>query len=186
MSGGPSAARTRAVSWRLRRCLDSALVAEPAEVDDPLDAFALGHPGEVAGADPLALGEAAAAGHRVDEVVGDLDSLARADEARGVGDVADVEVEARRLELRRPGAVADQAARPAPSSASDAASRPPTKPVAPAMRVLCAIGPRYPTGGAGLQDWARGEHLLERSQRVEVPAEQRLRLLRRRRSTSSR
>jgi hypothetical protein len=58
----------------------------------------------------------------VDEVIGGLDALAGAGQAGLVGDVADPQLAAGALEPARPLRIADQA------------RRPPTKPVAPAMR----------------------------------------------------
>ena len=79
--------------------LGDALVAEPAEVDDATDALARGHAREVARAVVLTLLEARAAGHRVDEEVGDVDLLAGAAQARLVVHVAAADLAADALEL---------------------------------------------------------------------------------------
>ena len=110
MRGGPLGGEDSRGLVAAAQVLGLGFLAEPAEVDDPLDAFAPRHAGEVAGARALALGEAAAAGHRVDEVVGDLDSPRRTLEAAGVADVADVELVAGPLQTGCPRAIADQAA----------------------------------------------------------------------------
>ena len=99
--------------------LGLALLAEPPEVDDALDAFALGHSGEVQRTGLLSLGEPPATRHRVDEVVGDLNILTRARQALRVSDVADVEIEARCLQScgpssdREPGSDSGPAVLPA-------------------------------------------------------------------------
>ena len=70
-----------------------------------------------------------------------------------------------------------------PAPASAAARRPPTKPVAPAMRVLGAIPPRYPSAPRPMPGCEAGSvriHVLERSQRVESADRAGLCLLRRR------
>jgi hypothetical protein len=65
------------------------------------------------------------AAHRVDQVVGDVDALARAAQALGVERVADV------LLVPRSDGRRTRQRTSTPSSASAAASRPPTNPVAP-------------------------------------------------------
>ena len=87
-------------------------IAESAEVDDPLDAGGLCGLGEVAGTAPVALLEVgvAAAAHRVDEVIGDVDAGEGVVEARAVEDVAADDLAAR-VELgRRRIGIASQAA----------------------------------------------------------------------------
>jgi hypothetical protein len=94
VSGGPSAAS----------------VAEAAEIDDARDALALGHPREVLRSRLLALLKAGAAGHRVDEEVGDVDLLAGAVQARFVGDVATADLATEALQRCRARGVAHEAA----------------------------------------------------------------------------
>ena len=149
------------------------LCAEPAEVDDPLDALLLGHLREVArAARALAAAKSplAAPSHRVDEVVGDRHALARALEARRARYVALVELEAVGLEslrLRRSRTrqrtarrrfrqgFGQPAADETRSSGNEAARR----------RSIQATRP-------GCKAKPVRVHLLERSQRVEVPVEQ--------------
>ena len=57
-----------------------------------------------------------------------------------------------------------------PDPARAAVSRPPMKPVAPAIKVVPAIVQRYPPPPPACKTGRVAEHLLERSQRVEVPA----------------
>ena len=93
-------------------------------------------------------------------------------EAGRVGDVADVQLAARAAPARPPGRGRGPGSAPARSSRSAAARRPPTKPVAPAIK-RALRGSTYRTRHRRLQHWDRcAEHLLERSQRVEVPIEQ--------------
>lgn len=90
--------------------LRDALAAKPAEVNDPLDAFLLGHAGEVARSRLLSLGEPAAAAHCVHEVVGDHYVAASTNETPLVGDVALVQSEAGGLKLPRLCSITNQAA----------------------------------------------------------------------------
>src|SRR6185436_5230668 len=90
-----------------------ALVAQPAEVDDPLDALLPRHLCEVLGGPLLAVGEplaAAAAAHRMDEVVRGLDALPGAAQAVRVEHVALVQRVPGAGERRRAAAVANEAA----------------------------------------------------------------------------
>ena len=108
--------------------------AEAAEVDDPRDALLARHAGEGARRGLLALREVAvaAAAHRVDQVVGDVDARPRAARLSGVERVALVQLVAGSARARRAATRSRTRQRTsAPSSASAAASRPPTNPVAP-------------------------------------------------------
>ena len=97
----------------LRRLVAAAQVlrpglAEPAEIDDLLDPGVARRGAEVVRRLAVAGGEVprAAAAHRVDEVVGDLDALERGRERLGAQDVGLGDLGARRLEVARTRAVA--------------------------------------------------------------------------------
>ena len=73
MEAGTASSRISSTSRRERRCADwTPAGRDPAQVDDPLHARCLRRLGEMAGHDPVAVGEVAVAGglHRVHEVVG--------------------------------------------------------------------------------------------------------------------
>ncbi len=114
--------------------LGAGLVAQPAEVDDPLDPLGQRHPGEVA------RGRRARArrsrprrrGPCRGQVVGDVDVAAGSAQAAGVVDVALVQVDTRPSRGRARGRGRGPGQRTsAPRAASERARRPPTKPVAP-------------------------------------------------------
>ena len=129
---------------QLRRALAAAqvlgagLVSEPAEIDGPLHSLPLRHLGEVPSRPVLALLEvaAAAAAHRVDEVVGDLHPLARALERSGVEDVAHLDLEAALLQLAGAVGFRTRHRTRQPRSARASASFPPMNPVAPVTRAV--------------------------------------------------
>lgn len=103
----------------------------------------------------------------MDEEVGDLDSLAGAGEAGGVGDVADVELVARLLEVASAVAVADQAAGGAAICGQGGGEAAADEPGRSGDESAC----RDPLTLAGCKAWPVRIHLLERRQRVELPPE---------------
>ena len=128
-------------------------LAETTEVDHALDPLRARHPGERQGGCSLPRCELlrAAPAHRVDQVVGRVDSAARPAQRLGTQHVALVEVEAVALERASPGAgaIAHQAAHAEPRAASRAASRPPMNPVAPVTRTLELMTEPSPTSARG-------------------------------------
>ena len=92
--------------------LRARLVSETAEVDHPLDPLPLGHLGEVARGLALTLLEVALAApsHSVHEVVGDLDTVARAAQRLGVENVSLDQLDPAFGELARTAPVAHEGA----------------------------------------------------------------------------
>ena len=124
--------RRTVLGEHLRRSLATAkvprswLVAEPAEVDDAANALALRHSREVERAAALTLLEVAvaAATHRVDQVVGDLGTLADAAQRVRVEDVALAQLDPPIVKGRGARSVPDEHRTSHPPAASSPVRRP--------------------------------------------------------------
>ena len=146
MSGGPLAGEhARGLGAALQ--VLGARLAEPAQVDHALHALVVRHAGERRGALALALGEAlvaAAAAHRVDEVVGHVHAVPGA-LAGWTASSTSPSWSSKPGGLRGPPPAPRSRTRQrtsCPRSASERASPPPTKPVAPLTSARMSGAPR--------------------------------------------